>query len=725
MAVLCALGTVQPSFAQDPSADEATLNFVDAPIDSVVKAVGHFINTTFIIDPRVKGTISLVTEKPVDKAHAYRQLIAALRLQGYTVVVSDGFSKVLPEPDAKLQVGPAEVSSVKGDQIVTEIFHLNYESANNLQGVLRPLITPNNTINVDAGNNTIVITDYADNVKRMGKIIAALDGPTSADIDIVPIKQAIASDIATMINRLLEPSGGGGAPEAGKIILTADPRTNSILIKAPSEARANLAKSLIAKLDQPTTLPGNVHVVYLKNADAIKLAQTLRAVVSADSSASSSSSGSGGSQGAQQQPISAPTSPGSSSGSGSSGSSSLPPSTPSGPANLPTGGSAGFIQADQATNTLIITCSDPVYRNLRSVIDQLDARRAEVYIESLIVEVSDTLESELGVQFADLSGNANSAYRVGSVTGFSTGGNNLIDIAASTASSSSTTGSSGLALPGNGLTVGLFRQVAGQLTLGAIAHAVSSDAKSNILSMPNLITLDNEEATVIVGQNVPLITGSFTTGASGGSAGVNPFQTVDRKDIGIKLRVRPQISEGGTVKMQIYQESSSIDPNVTNAAGLITDLRSITTNVLVDDGQIIVLGGLIQDNVADTNEQVPGLGDLPLVGNLFKYRTRSRTKTNLMIFLRPIVIRNEEQSAHVTADRYDYMRSEQMGTQPAKSTVLQNYPAPVLPPSVNGQVGGSGLVKPFPITGANGGNGAGAQQVPADAPMVDLTKMKQ
>jgi general secretion pathway protein D len=719
-AVCCTLATAQPVFAQDPTADEATLNFVGADIESVVKAIGHYTNTTFIIDPRVKGTITLVAEKPVDKAHAYRLLISALRLQGFTVVVADGFTKVVPEADAKLQVGPAEVAAVKGDQIATEIFHLNYESATNLVTVLRPLISPNNTINANVGNNTLVVTDYADNLKRLSKIIAALDGPSTADIDIVPIKYAIASDIAIMINKLLEPATGG-APDVGKITLTADPRTNAVLIKAPSDARANLAKSLIAKLDQPTALPGNVHVVYLKNADAMKLALTLRAVVSSDSASGNSSGTSGAQNGAAQTPTT-PTSP--TSGSNGSGTSTtIPASTPASPSTLPSGGAAGFIQADQATNTLIITCSDTVYRNLRFVIDQLDARRAEVYIESLIVEVTDSLESELGVQFAALSGNANSAYRVGSVTSFSSGGNNLLDLASAYTSSSSSSSSSS-SLPGNGLSLGIFKEVGGQLTLGAIAHAIASDNASNILSMPNLITLDNEEATVIVGQNVPLVSGQYTTSSSGSS---NPFQTVDRKDIGLKLRVRPQISEGGTIKMSIYQESSSIDSTQTNSAGLITNLRSITTNVLVDDGQIIALGGLIQDSVSDTNEQVPGLGDLPLIGNLFKYKTRSRSKTNLMIFLRPIVIRSAEQSAKVTADRYDYVRNEQKLTQPKPSTVLQNYPAPILPPDQNGHVGGGGLVKIVPsATGVVPVAPAAIDTPLIDTPLIDLTtKPKQ
>ena len=731
-AVLCALSgpaVFNPAWAQDPDSDAATLNFVGADIESVIKAIGHYTNTTFIIDPRVKGTITLVSEKPVDKAQAYRLLISALRLQGFTVVADKGYTKVVPESDAKLQVGPTDVAAVKGDQIATQIYHLNYESATNMLAVLRPLISPNNTINANIGNNTLVVTDYADNLVRIGKIIAALDGPSHADIDVVPVKYAIASDIATIINRMMEP-GAGGAPDAGKILLTADPRTNSILVKAPSEARSNLAKSLIAKLDQPTSLPGNVHVVYLKNADAIKLATTLRAVVSSDPSATNSSSSSqGGAQ--QQQPTQQPgagdVKGGAAGASGGFGGSTMPPSTQAGPSTLPSGGSAGFIQADQATNTLIITCSDTVYRNLRAVIDQLDARRAEVYIESLIVEVTDSQESDLGVQWAALSGNANSSYRVGGLTSFGSGGNNLPTLAtalSSSSSSSSTTTASTPVLPGAGGTLGIFRQIGGKLQLGAIAHALANDNKANILSMPNMITLDNEEATIIVGQNVPFVSGSYA--ATGGVAGVNPFQTVDRKDIGLKLRVRPQISEGGSIKMQIYQESSSIDNTQTNSAGLITNLRSITTNVLVDDGQIIVLGGLIQDSVSDTKEQVPGLGDLPLVGNLFKYKTRNRSKTNLMVFLRPLVIRNTEQSAHVTADRYDYMRTEEMATQPAGAVLMTDMTAPVMPPNQSGRVGGNGLVQPYPEKPA-----AGAPAQPtvtpdsSGTPLIDLTKPKQ
>ncbi len=668
--MICSVACMQPAQAQDTGMNEVsganeatgtnkgTLNFVDADIESVIAAIGEYTNTTFIIDPRVKGKVNLVSEKPLTKAQAFQLLTSVLRLHGYTVVTGNGYTKVVPEADAKVQSSPTQAGTVRGDQIATQVFHLNFESAANLVTVLRPLIAPNNTINANPGNNTLIITDYADNLQRLGKIIAALDTPASSELDVVPVRYAVASDIASMVNRLLEP-GGSPAGDAGRISLLAEPRSNSVIVRAPSEARANLAKSLIAKLDQPTSNPGNVHVVYLKNAEATKLAQTLRAVVSSEVSVSPVSP----LQGSSQQPL---------------------PVSAQQP--LPSGGPAGFIQADAATNTLIITASEPIYRNLRSIIDQLDARRAQVYIESLIVEVSATRAAEFGIQWSALSGDSASNYRVGGLTGFATGGDNLINQAVA----SSTTG--GALPPGNGLSLGIFRQVAGKVGLGALVRALASDDDANILSMPNLITLDNEEAKIIVGQNVPFITGQYTTPASGGTAGVNPFQTIERKDIGLSLRVRPQISEGGTVKMAIYQETSSVQ-DATGTAGIITNKRSIDTNVLVNDGEIIVLGGLIDESQRDGVVKVPGLGDIPILGNLFKYQKRSRVKTNLMVFLRPTVIRSNDQSMNLSSDRYEYIRNAEIAGQPESKLTLPDMGAPLLPSLKDGRISGGSLVK--------------------------------
>ena len=677
--LICAVASAPLAHAQDPAAGQASLNFVGADIESVIKAIGHYTGTTFIIDPRIKGTISVVSEKPVSKRQAFQLLTSALRLQGYTVVTGDGFTKVVPEADAKLQAGPTAPGAVRGDQIATQIFRLNYESANNLVAVLRPLISPNNTINANAGNNSLVITDYADNLRRLGKIIAALDSPAVGDLDVVPIRYAIASDIAGMVNRLLESAGNVPGGDSGRVNLLADSRTNSVIVRAPSTARANLAKSLIAKLDQPTAQPGNVHVVHLKNAEATKLAQTLRSVVTNDTS-----------QPAQQAPSQNPQSQQQPGGSTTQGGLGAPPSSQQQQSTaLSSGGAGGFIQADSATNTLIITSSEAVYRNLRTVIDLLDVRRAQVYVESLIVEVSANKAAEFGIQWLGATGDANSAYRIGAGTSFATGTpNNLLSLGVGIA------GKAASALPGPGLSIGIFRQINGKLGLGALAHALETEANANILSMPNLITLDNEEAKIIVGQNVPFITGQYTTQASGGSAGVNPFQTIERKDVGLSVRVRPQISEGGTVKMAIYQETSAVQ-DTANAAGIITSKRSIDTNVLVDDGQIIVLGGLIEDTVQDGVEKVRGLGDIPVIGNLFKYQNRKRVKTNLMVFLRPTVVRSNDQSVNLAADRYDLIRNVEVNSQPAQTAVLPDVDGPILPPLQNGQpVGGTLLRSP-------------------------------
>lgn len=672
-ALLLSVAAMPPAWSAAAVDNAATLNFVGADIEAVIKAVGHYTNTTFIIDPRVKGSINLVAETALTKTQALNLLASALRLQGYAMVRGDGFVKVVPEAEAKLQASPLQIrgdaARIRGDQIGTRIFRLNYESAGNLVAVLRPLISPNNTINANPGTNSLVITDYADNLDRLGKIIAALDAPATSDLDVVPVRHAIAADIAVMVNKLLEPGAAVPGTDGGRVNLIADSRTNAVIVRAPSLVRANLAKSLIAKLDQPTAQPGNVHVVYLKNADATKLALTLRAVVGADSAIA----------GATTTSYATAAAPALNTANAMAGT--MPPSAA--PATLPAGGAAGFIQADAATNTLIITASEPVYRNLRSVIDQLDVRRAQVYIESLIIEVTADKAAEFGVQWLGLSGNGDSNYRVGGGTTFSSGGDNILSLA---------TGKGAVA-PGSGLTLGVFRQINGALGLGALARALESDANTNILSTPNLITLDNEEAKIIVGQNVPFITGQYTTQASGGGAGVNPFQTIERKDVGLSLRVRPQISEGGTVRMAIYQETSAVQ-STANAAGIITSKRSIETNVLADDGQIIVLGGLIEDTVGDGVEKVPGLGDIPIIGNLFKYQKRSRKKTNLMVFLRPTVIRNNAQSASVVADRYDYIRGAEIAAQPAKTIFLPDTGAPVLPPLEGGQPVGGTFLKP-------------------------------
>ncbi|MES2264758.1 MAG: type II secretion system secretin GspD [Pseudomonadota bacterium] len=686
--MLCCAVLAAPLPAAAAPSDQAALNFVGADIESVIKAVGHYTNITFLIDPRVKGTLTLVSESAISKSQAFSLLTSALRLQGYAIVSGDGFAKVVPEAEAKLQATPTQIgggAALKGDQIATQVFHLNFESSANLVTVLRPLITPNNTINANPGNNSLVITDYADNLKRLAKIIAALDAPASTDLDVIPVRYAIASDLASMVNKLMEQ---GTAGDVGRVSVLADPRTNSLVLRAPSAARANLAKSLVAKLDQPTAQLGNVHVVYLKNAEATKLAQTLRAVVSGDASVTGASTsgtgtGTGAGQGATGQGNTGMTQ-----GGGATGAASSLLNANSGN-QLAAGGSAGFIQADASTNTLIITAPESVYRNLRAVIDQLDVRRAQVYIESLIVEVTSSKASEFGVQWVGATGDGSSTYRLGGLQSLATGtANNIGTLYAGNLAGK-------VAAPGAGLTVGLFKQINGALGLGAVAHSLETDGNANILSTPNMITLDNELATIKVGQNVPILTGQFTSSAG---AATNPFQTIDRKDVGLTLKVRPQISEGGTIKMAIYHETSSVDKSSLAAtSGITLNTRVIENNVIADDGQIIVLGGLIEDSTDDNVEKVRGLGDIPILGNLFKYQGRGRKKTNLMVFLRPVVIRSKEQSTSLASDRYDYMRAAEGAIQQDNTVLVKDLGQPMLPPLIDGQpVGMPQMARPVP-----------------------------
>src|SRR3954471_10029752 len=644
-----------------------TLNFVNTEIEAVARAMADFTGRPFIVDPRVKGTVSLTIDQPLTPDQAVGALSAALRLQSVAIVQSGGVFRIVPESDAKLQGGPVNSGATpapgaRGDEVVTQVFKLNYESAVAIAQVLRPLIAPNNTINAYAANNTIVVTDYAENVRRIARIISAIDTPAGSEIDVVRLEHAVATDVALTLGRLLET--GQQPTDTQRVTVLAEPGTNSLLIRAPTPARAQLVRTLIARLDQPSSAPGNIHVVYLKNANATNLARTLLGVAAPAEQPSSVPAPL--QQASQQQSGSRPL--------GTSPARSL---TGAGAAPTPVSGQIGgaTIQADSATNTLIIIGPDVVYRNLRAVIDQLDMRRAQVFIESLIVEVTSDQAAEFGIQWQGGLGNLQSGSTTGVFggTNFGAAGQNIFGIAQNPATA------------GTGLNIGVAR---GTITLPGIgtvanlqflARALESKSNANILSTPNILTLDNEEARIVVGQNVPFVTGQFVTPASAGAATVNPFQTVERRDVGITLRVRPQISESGTIKMVIYQEVSSVQEPV-SPTGIITNMRAIETNVLVDDGAIVVLGGLVQDNVANGTEKVPVLGDLPLVGGLFRYETRRQQKTNLMVFLRPFIVRDDNDMRGVTTDRYQRMRLLQEATRSAPSVVLPNLETPVLPP---------------------------------------------
>ncbi len=709
---------------------QVTLNFVNADIDQVAKAIGAATGKTIIVDPRVKGQLNLVAERAVPEDQALKTLQSALRMQGFALVQDHGVLKVVPEADAKLQGVPTYIGNApqaRGDQVITQVFELHNESANNLLPVLRPLISPNNTVTAYPANNSIVVTDYADNVRRIAQIIAGVDSAAGAQVQVVPLRNANAIDLAAQLQKMLDPGAIGNSDATLKVSVTADPRTNSLLLRASNGSRLAAAKRLVQQLDAPSAVPGNMHVVPLRNADAVKLAKTLRGMLGKGSGNDSGSSASSNDANSFNQ-----NGGSSSSGNFSTGTSGTPPlpsgglggsssssayGGSSGSGGLGTGGllggdkdksgddnqPGGMIQADSATNSLIITASDPVYRNLRSVIDQLDARRAQVYIEALIVELNSTTQGNLGIQWQVASGQFLGGTNLNPGLGL---GNSIINLTAGglTNAAGGITGgglASNLGQLSQGLNIGWLHNMFGVQGLGALLQYFAGVSDANVLSTPNLITLDNEEAKIVVGQNVPIATGSYSNLTSGTTS--NAFNTYDRRDVGLTLHVKPQITDGGILKLQLYTEDSAVVSGTTNAqTGPTFTKRSIQSTILADNGEIIVLGGLMQDNYQVSNSKVPLLGDIPWIGQLFRSESKVRAKTNLMVFLRPVIISDRSTAQEVTANRYDYIQGV-TGAYKSDNNVIRDKDDPVVPP--------------MPIGPSQGGTPAGN--------LFDLDKMRR
>ena len=662
--------------------EPVSLNFVNADIGAVIQAISKISGRNFVVDPRVKGTLNIVTARPVARNLTYSILLSALRLQGYTAIEGQGVTKIVPEADAKLHAVPVGKGQGAGggDRLTTQVFNLKHESATQLVPVIRPLVSPNNTVTAYSGNNSLVVTDYAENIGRIAQIIESIDVPQSG-MRVMPLKHASALDLAQTLNRLMNDAGGGavgGTPGVAgdasqRISVIGDPRTNSLLVRSDNPSKLNSVRQLVANLDQPGAA-GNIHVVYLKNAEAVKVAQTLRAVLSGEAgSAGQSGTGTVGSSNSGSS--FAPNTTGSTGQNTTTGMGSTPSFGSGSGTNTAGGTGNGMVQADPMTNSLIVTAPDAIYNNIRKVIDQLDKRRAQVYVEALITEVSTDKAAEIGIQWQ--AGKLGSTTAFGG-TNFSTGGNNVLNLAAGLASGSAST------LPGNGLNLLLG---SGTITVGGreianlnmLARLLESDTKANILSTPNLVTLDNEEAKIVVGQNLPFVTGSYAT--TGTATTTSPFTTVERKDVGLTLKVKPQISEGGTVRLQIYQEASTVVANsVGNATGPITNKRSIESTVLVDDGAVIALGGLVEDTYSGGVEKVPLLGDIPYLGALFRYESRKRGKTNLIVFLRPVILRDAASAESISADRYNYIIGQQREFDSPDRLMRKEPNPPELPP---------------------------------------------
>jgi general secretion pathway protein D len=702
-ALALALLAQLPAGAQDlPTRSRApvTVNFVNADIEGVTRAFAAMIGRAIVVDPRVKGTITVYSEQPQSIRQAWQSYQSALRGLGFSVVESGGLLKVVPEADAKLQTGTVSVGEVgaKGDQVITQIFSLRHENPNNLVPILRPLISANNTINANPASNSLVITDYAGNLERIGRIIAALDLPSSTGVEVVPLQHAVAADLAPLVQRLSDASATAvpGVPNAGGgTTVVADSRANALLVKAANPARLSQVRATIAQLDRPSTLlgpGGGMWVVHLKNAEATRLATVVRAAFGAFGGGASGSAAA--SSGGAPTPATgaAPTG----AGAGTPGGAGTGGGAVSAAAQPSTG---GFIQADPATNSLIITAPEPLYKQVRALIDQLDTRRAQVYIESMIVEVAGGDAADFGFQWQGLLGQSGDRTGLAGGTNFTPAGGvgNIISV--------NTGAVQGKINLGQGLNVGLLRAYNGVTSLAAIARMLQSQAQTNIVSTPTLITLDNEEAKIVVGENVPFITGQFTGVGGTGGATTNPFQTIERKDVGITLRIRPQIGEGGAVRMTIFQEQSSVKQDTaagTTNAGPSTTKRSYEGAVVVDDGEILVLGGLIEDRFVTNQSKVPLLGDIPWLGALFRSESRERRRTNLMVFLRPIVMRDAESANRFSADRYEQMRGRQQDAQPAPSVVMPINESPVLParPSASQPLSSAPATAPAPAPAA-------------------------
>ena len=671
------------------SSDKVMLNFENSDIVSVIKAISQLSGKNFVIDPRVKGTINIVSDKPVTKSDSYKVLESALRMQGFATVEADGVIKVLPETDAKTYgmktFGNSQITMGKknpGDQIVTKVFVMQHGSAVAMGNALRPLIAPNNSISIYPNSNALVITDYSSNIVRIGSIIEQLSpsAPAGSQSILLPLKHAIAADVAQVLQSYLQGggsssggggSGGGGVNSDGPMVtITLQVQTNSLLMYSSSREKLNELKNIALTMDRTVGENNNdIHVVYLKNADANHIADVLRVVATAQENPDLTATSSNAHFTNEPSGIFA------TSGGGGSGSTSF--------GNKPGGSSSGrsnqsgnsnqkdqpkiFIQAEPTTNSLIIQAPEALYHNLRMIIDMLDVRRAQVMIEAMIADINATNTGTFGIQWV-VGGGSNNAGVIGAAN-YAAGSSSLSSIAttaiaATSAASGSggSAGASGINLP-NEVFIGL---VTGTTTIGGqtipslttLADMIASTQSGNILSRPTLITMDNEEARIQVGSNIGIPNGQFT--ASSGSPG-NLTTTITRQDLGTFLQIKPKITQNGSIQLDIYQEDSKIDPstpfNSPNGPSFLK--RTMRSTLLLDDGQIIALGGMTQDIVNLQQNGIPILSSIPYLGWLFSWQSRTHAKTNLLLFLRPVIIRNAEGYKALTNQRYQYVLDQQ------------------------------------------------------------------
>ncbi|HRX69810.1 MAG: type II secretion system secretin GspD [Candidatus Competibacteraceae bacterium] len=633
-----------------------TLNLKDADINALVESMSVLTGKNFIVDPRVKGRVTIISSKPMDEKELYEVFLAVLGVHGFAAVPGDKVIKIVPAAGAKQESVPTvdQTRGIAPDQVVTRVIQVQNVSAAQIVPILRPLIPPQGHLAAYTPTNVLIISDNASNVERIASIISRIDLASNEEVEIVALQHASATDIVRVLTALeqgkarTDPTAGVGAPTR----MVADERTNSILLSGDQTSRVRL-RTLIAHLDTPVDAGGNTQVIYLRYAKAKDLVTVLQGVSKNLSN-----------EVARNAPI--PGQPG---------------GAPGGSVSSSSGSNLVDIQADEATNALVVTAPPDIIRSLRSVIAQLDIRRAQVLVEAVIAEISAEKTAQLGVQWAVDS----SEQGLVGFTNFDAGASslaNMVSLAAQIDEGSTSSIQASQVPQGIQLGVGDFT---GTNRFGALISALAKDADTNVLSTPTVVTMDNEEAEIIVGQNVPFVTGSYTTTTSSGSSTStqvgNPFQTIQRDDVGIKLKVKPQINEGNAVKLEISQEVSSVVPSANAATqGPTTNKRSIKTIVMVENNQILVLGGLIDDQLTESAQKVPLLGDVPLLGNLFRYRDTNKLKRNLMVFLHPIILRDPAQGTLYTSDKYSYIREQQLAAREKTDYLLPDVQPPLLKP---------------------------------------------
>lgn len=625
-----------PQAAQSQVNGAITPNYKDADLTQITEAVAAVTGKTFIVDPRVKAQVTMLSSTPMSPAAFYQAYLSILQVHGFIAVPQGNIIKIMPDTNARQMPGTDLPDNISGtsDEVVTQVVSLRYTNAATLTPVLRPLISTYG--NLAQVGSQLIVTDRAANVSRMLRIIQRLDQePSDNGVEIIQLQNATAADVIKVLNTLNTGGQVQGADPTQQLKVVADDRTNSIIISGDNGSRLRI-KTLVTYLDTPLQSSGNVNIRYLHYADAEKLAKSLKEQIQGITQATTASAAPNG------------VAQASSLGGGNSNGTS--------------------IWADKDTNALVIAAPPKVMQQINAIVDKLDIRRAQVHVEAIVVEVNDSKSAELGVNWAVYS-NKNDTTVPASI--FNTG--TIADIAKSAAGAKS----GNVSLP-TGATLGVGKVVNPGLSFAAILRLLRQDTSNNIISTPSIVTLDNEEATIEVAKEVPFVTGQYTnTGTNGGA---NPFQTISRQSVGTKLKITPQVSDGGSVVLKISQEASSLDTTSTvSAVDLVTNKRTISTSVMVDDGGMIVLGGLLDNNLSESNSRIPILGSIPLIGNLFKSRTSSKNKRNLMVFIHPTLIHDQNDAFAETNSKYNFLRNLQMNINHGKASLLPFEKQPILP----------------------------------------------